>query len=143
MSGLARSVAGGAAGTAAAALVLLADGWLGLTPRFDLLGLITGMIQRFAGVPVGLGWGWAVHAGVGLLVWPAVWALLGPALGRVPGLGRPVVRGLVFMAVPGVVLGALLAVLAGAFEVPRPAMVGAVTLAAHLAYGLALGAVDP
>jgi len=134
---LGRAVLGGLAGTALLTVILYAAPLVGL-PSPDLVGWLT-MNERPVPFNESRWWGaMAFHVLAGTFGWPLLYAIFihpllpGPTWARGVGFGVLLWLVLIGIVAPGLQLGAFFAL------TPRPEAMLAVSLAAHLVYGLAV-----
>lgn len=134
-SNIALGVAGGAAGSLAAAVPMLVERWTGLLPRFDAIGLLAGLVQRYGAIPVGDAAGWTAHAVLGTLVWGPLYGLIASRLRR----GGGPLAGAVFALGPWLGMTLALWPLYGSFPAAVAVGIPLFALVFHLVYGATLG----
>lgn len=127
-------MAGASAGfvaTVALSAMMLAKSAMGLMPRLDMIGMMSGMMNTGATVA------WVVHFMIGTLGYGLVFAALAAKL---PG-GNYAARGAVLGAVGWLVMMVAVMPMAGAglFGMDLGIMAPAMTLILHLIFGAVLG----
>lgn len=135
MNNIIRGLAAGAAATAVLSMLMLAKTMMGVMPELDVVSMLSTMMGASGNAALG----WSAHVMIGVLGYGLAMALVGS---RLPGL-RAILKGVMIGFGGWLIMMAMLMPMAGAgyFGMAMGMMAPMMTLALHLVFGAALGAV--